>query len=240
MKKVLCCIAAGLTLLLGPGPAPRAESAELLVTEEGGRAVLRDGEGQLLPYESFSSYPNGNLEFHLTDGSWVICGPGGTVLYDDIDAMYSDCHTETLLEDGTTLYRYFSLSGDLMLEGAGEDYAGWHDTGLAGCFFRLEEGSTLVRNFAAGQEVRLPCRADFSTFTTEMAETTGRILFGDYKNQRSYLVDDDLTVSELEGFFCFVPECEEVYLTRSDRTPCALYGTPLPQSTEEKETVENE
>ena len=73
-----------------------------------------------------------------------------------------------------------------------------------------------------------------------MAETTGRILFGDHKNQRSYLVDDDLTVSELEGFFCFVPECEEVYLTRSDRTPCALDGTPLPQSTEEKETVENE
>lgn len=66
-----------------------------------------------------------------------------------------------------------------------------------------------------------------------MAEKTGRILFGDYGNQRSYLVDEDLTVSELEGFFCFFQGGEDVRLMRSDRTLCAPDGTPLPQPLDE-------
>ena len=241
MKKVLCCIAVGFALLLGACHAPESHisSPALLVTEEEGSPVVRDGEGQLLPYDSFQCYPNRNLEFHLTEGNWVIFDSAGAVLYDDIDTMYSDCHGETLLGDGTTLYRYFDFSGDLMLEGVGEDYAGWHYTGLSHCFFRLEDSSTLVRNFTAGQEVRLPCKVDFSTFTMEMAEKTSRILFGDYENQRSYLVDEDLTISELEGFFCFFQEGEEGYLMRSDHTLCTLDGTPLPQPLEEKEVAEN-
>lgn len=232
MKKTICCILAACSLFLGAcqsAPAQKeadTHGAGLSVIERGDAYYLHDRNGkEIQGYQ----YPNGNIEFHLSSGKWLILDENREVLYDDIDDMFSDYHAQTLLEDGTTLYRYFDSSGDLLLEGAGEDYIGWHYTGVGSCFYQLYWGATRVRNFDIDQEIFLPVSPSVGCLDMEMSEKADKLLLSNYEKERSYLVEEDLIVTELEGFYLFYEnENGEVSLRRKDGTLCALDGTPLP------------
>lgn len=65
----------------------------------------------------------------------------------------------------------------------------------------------------------------------EMGKNAGILLLNNYEQRRTYLVDEDMNVTELDGYYVFYQdERGNHYLLQEGGTLCTLDGKPLPDS----------
>ena len=129
------------------------------------------------------------------------------------------------------MHRYLDRNGELLLEGVGDEYSGWHYAGFGSCFYQLYWGATRVRNFDTGDEVYLPISPSVGCLDVSMGEKIGKLLLNDFDHKQTYIVEEDLNVTELDGYYVlYQDECGNPYLVREDGILYTLDGTPLPDS----------
>lgn len=109
----------------------------------------------------------------------------GNDLYPDVKTVHIGWNGGYLLSGDESspdcTYRVLDINGNLLLEGTGEEYARWQDTGAANWFSRREEGRTVIWNFETGEEQVIP------------AECYHEILWDTAKDPKpacSYYLDD--------------------------------------------------